>query len=135
MKQVCILLAAVLLFSCKKENSIRRLQQEIAGSWELERFIGFPFSQPVYPPGNGKIIVLDAAGSFTRMQHDTLMYSGSYHIEKKKDCYPRDNEMAFFSSENSGGTYQYIATDSGKLVLSTPNCYMDGGTTCYRRIK
>ncbi len=135
MKRILPLLVVLCICSCKKQKGLRQLQKDIAGTWELAEYSGYPFNQPVYPPGNGNIIILDEYGGYIRMKHDTLVFNGSYRIEKKKDCYQRDNDMAFFTNENNSGTYQYVAMDSGRLTFSTPNCYMDGGTAYYRRLK
>lgn len=66
------------------------------------------------------------------MKHDTLVFKGHYWVQKKKDCYESSNDIIFFTDETS--SYSYIDIQDGKLALSTPNCYQDGGTAYYRRV-
>ena len=133
MRNAVFLFMLVFLFSCKKECEINTLKKEIIGTWELEHFSGFPFNQPVLPPGNGNIIVIAEHNHFERKQHDSLVYHGIYSLQKKKDCYERNSDLIFSTSEPQAN-YQYIEISDGKLLLSTPNCYQDGGTAYYRRL-
>ena len=135
MKRIFLLLAVLCMFSCKKEKAIRQLQKDIAGAWELAKYSGYPFNQLPYPPGNGNIIMLDENGGFTRMKHDTVLFRGNYHIDSKKDCYNSPHDKAFYTNETNSGNYNYIFIDSGRLVFSTPNCFIDGGNTYFRRLK
>jgi hypothetical protein len=121
--------------SCKKNSEVKMLKRDIAGTWELERISGYPFNQPPFPPGNGRIIVLGEDGNFERKQHDTLVFRGNYTLRRKKDCYGRNTDVIFSTDENSFGDYQYIESSNGKLLLSTPNCYQDGATAYYRRLR
>lgn len=135
MNKIFFLVLLACMFSCNKDSEVKRLKNKIAGTWELERFVGYPFNQPTLPPGNGNIIVLGEEGLFERKQHDTLVFRGSYSVQEKKDCYERKSNTIFSTSENSFGDYQYVDISEGKLLLSTPNCYQDGGTVYYRRLK
>lgn len=135
MKPILLLLLVSCFLSCKKEKAIRQLQKDIAGTWELARYSGFTFNPPLFPPGNGAIIVLDENGGFSRMKHDTVVFNGNYHIQQQKDCYESPLNMAFYTNENNSGGYSYVALDSGRLSFSSPNCYVDGGCTYYRRLK
>lgn len=135
MKKIIFLFLFVSLYSCKKDTTVRNLKKEIVGTWELEQFVGYPFNQPALPPGNGHIIVLKGGGLFERKQHDTLVFSGSYSVLKKKDCYERTSDVTFSTNESYSGDYRYIEVADDKLSLSTPNCYQDGGTAYYRRLK
>lgn len=121
--------------SCKKYEAEKQLKNEIVGTWEFERYVGYPFNQPVLPPGNGRMIIMGANGSFERKQHDTLLFKGKYSIQKKKDCYDRPTDIIISTDDNAFGGYQYVETKEGKLTLSTPNCYQDGGTAYYRRVE
>jgi hypothetical protein len=132
MKKALLVLSVGLLFSCKK-NEISTLKSEIAGTWELEKFIGYPFTNPSLPPGNGKIMVLGTDGIFERRQHDTVVFRGTYVLEKRNDCYQRSSNTVFSTNESTPVYYSYIELEEGKLTLSTPNCYVDGGTAYYRR--
>ena len=121
--------------SCKKDSEAKIPKLDIAGTWELERISAYPFNQPSFHPGNGQIIVIGNDGLFERKQHDSLVFRGNYTVARKKDCYERNTDIIFSTNENTFGDYHYIETADGKLLLSTPNCYQDGGTSYYRRLK
>lgn len=125
----------LLILSCKKDHDISNLKSTIAGTWEYKTFSGYPFNFPVLPAGNGKTIVVGKDGSFKRFQHDTLVFNGSYTLREKKDCYKRNSNIVFSTTENSYDNYWYIELNEGELTLSTPNCYQDGGTAYYRRVE
>lgn len=135
MKRIMFFVLLVSIYSCKKDNVAKALKKDITGTWELEKFAGYPFNQPPLLPGNGRIIVLGEDGLFERKQHDTLIFRGGYSLRKQKDCYERNGDITFSTNENSSGTYQYIEISEGKLLLSTPNCYQDGGIASYRRLR
>ena len=134
MKKILVLVLLAFSFSCKKDNEINTLKNEMIGTWELERISGYPFNQPTLPQGNGHIIVLGEGGLFERKQHDTLVFRGSYSVQRKKDCHERKTDITFSTNESSFGDYQYVEIAEGKLLLSTPNCYQDGGIAFYRRL-
>lgn len=134
MRKLYLFVIVLLLLSCKKDQEISDLKKTIVGTWEYETFSGYPFNFPVLPPGNGKIIIIGDDGSFKRMQHDTLVFSGSYALSKKNDCYSRNSNIVFSTNEDPSGDFRYIDLIDGKLTLSTPNCYQDGGTAYYRRV-
>jgi hypothetical protein len=123
------------LFSCKKAKEVKMLKQDIVGTWELDRVIGYPFDQQPLPPGNGRIMVLGENGLFERKQHDTVTFRGSYSLRTKKDCHERDTDIIFSTDESSSANYQYIEIYNGELLLSTPNCYQDGASVFFRRLK
>ena len=132
MKQLLSTLLVLLLFSCSKE--LKEAKNEIAGTWEYERFVGFPFNSPPLPPGNGNIIVIRKNGTFERKKHDTLLYSGSYKLEKKTDCYPGHTDIFFSSDEAAYMIEGYAEVTNDKLSISSSNCMLDGGILYYRRI-
>ena len=135
MKKAIFLSFLVFVFSCKKENEENLLKKEIVGIWELEKFVGYPFTQSTLTSGNGSVIVIGGDGLFERKKHDTLLFSGRYSVLRKKDCYERNNDMIFSTNESSSGDYRYIGIKDGKLSLGTPNCYQDGGVAYYRRLE
>jgi hypothetical protein len=135
MRKIMFFVLLISIYSCKKDNVVKALKKDIAGTWELEKFAGYPFNQPPLLPGNGRIIVLGEDGFFERKQHDTLIFRGDYSLRKQKDCYERNSDITFSTNENSSGTYHYIEISEGKLLLSTPNCYQDGGIASYRRLR
>ena len=89
-----------------------------------------------FPQGNGNIIILSADGDYQRMKQDTILFSGNYTLHESKDCFARSSNYTFSTNENVTVTsYGYIAIENDKLVFDTPNCFVDGGTTIYRRIQ
>jgi len=134
MRKLYLFVIVLLLLSCKKDQEISDLKKTIVGTWEYETFSGYPFNFPVLPPGNGKIIIIGDDGSFKRMRHDTLVFSGSYELSKKNDCYSRNSNIVFSTNEDPSGDFRYIDLIDGKLTLSTPSCYQDGGTAYYRGV-
>jgi hypothetical protein len=134
-----LLLHALLVFlspSCKKHGNLF-LNKRFRGVWEYENFSGFPFNNNYLPPGNGRIIVLLTDGTYERRLHDTVLFRSRYFLKEQKDCYPPDEMKIHFSVNDTAGSWDhYIKIDeSGRLTLSTPNCYADGGVAYYRRIQ
>jgi hypothetical protein len=134
MKKIGFLFLVIFIFSCRK-TEINNLKKEITGVWEIERFVGYPFTQPPYPSGNGQMIVIKKNGDFERWKHDTLVFEGHYFVQIKKDCGPSNNDIIFITNESYQGDYRYIDVEEGKLTLTTPNCWADGGTAYYRRVE
>lgn len=133
MKQFLFLFFICLFSSCKKDSELRSVEKEITGTWEFEKFTGYPFTQQPLPPGNGQLIIFGKNRSFERRKNDTLLFKGTFLLSKKRDCYESDTDVIFSTTESSN-TYQYIKVTDGKLTLSTPNCYADGGIAYYRKI-
>lgn len=124
-----------MFIACKKEDSLKETRKKMTGTWELERRITWVTMPPV-ASGNGDILVFKEDGGFERKKHDTLLFSGSYFLQRKKDCYPRNSETIMITSEPGNSVNLYVEIDAfGKLVFSTPNCYMDGGDAVYRRLQ
>lgn len=128
------LLFAFIFFSCEKGSDLF-LNDRFKGVWEFENFSGYPFNNNYLPPGNGRIIFLSPNGSFERRQHDTVLFRGRYFLKKQKDCYGEQKKIHFTTNETTYSWDVYIDISSGKLTLSTPTCYADGGTVFYRRIE
>jgi hypothetical protein len=128
------LLSFVFLFSCEKDRILTPLKKQLIGAWEFEHVVGYPFTAPYYPPGNGKIIVFFENGNFEKRQHDTTLSKGKYFLSVKKDCYPRESKIFINTNDALNSLHYYINIDSNKLMLSTPNCYADVGMSLYRRI-
>lgn len=132
MRIIVALFLLSLLGGCKKEKSANALYIQFQGTWEYEKHLGFITDS--LPPGNGRFLHLSNNGSLERRQHDTVLFSGSYVIQEKADCSPRENKL-FFSTNDSAFLWDgYIELKEGKLTLTTTNCQTDGGTTFYRRI-
>jgi hypothetical protein len=135
MKKLWAVIASVIvLIACKKQDN-SFVRSGFTGAWEFENYSGYPFTNNYAPPGNGRIIVLYPDGSFERKQHDSIMFKGRYFVKKQKDCYS-DEEKNHFTTNDTATSYDaYINIESGKLTLTTPACYADGGRAYYRRIE
>jgi hypothetical protein len=134
-KTLFALIAAFILFACKKEDGIDR--DQFIGVWEYENFHGYPFGNYYQPPGNGQIIVIDELGKYKEMQQTTVTHEGSYSLEKKKDCHGDEKKIFFSTGETPSGLKGSVIRidEQGRLTFSTSSCYMDGGVTVYRRIQ
>ena len=130
-----ILIAFILLLlgACKKEAEAPEAFRQFAGTWEAEQFIGFP-GNVVLPPGNGRILVLEANGMMESRRKDTVDYRGRYYLRFKQDCHPREDNLYFTTNDSSYLWEGYILLTNDKLTLSTSNCLADGGTMVYRRM-
>ena len=129
-----LLLTAAFVISCKKYQEQKDIGNHIIGTWELEHFYGFPETR-AYPPGNGITLSFLKGFVFESKRHDTLLARGIYSIERKKDCHPSDREIKLKMVSNDGlASDNYVDIENGKLSLSTPNCYMDGGMNVWRRL-
>jgi hypothetical protein len=134
MKIYFSILLLALFISCKKDNEVKGFKKEIAGTWELASTSGMGGYNP-QPPGNGQIIVLGESGSFERKKHDTLLFSGNYMVTKKKDCFDSGNDVIFSTNESNSAQYLYVQITDGKLIFNLPNCYTDGYSIIYNRLK
>ena len=136
-KGLLFLLFISILISCKKDNEITDLKNEISGTWELEKDLCGVCTNSVinYPPGNKNLIVLSSDGSFERKNQDTLVFKGNYSIQRNKECNQTSGDMALIIKEGSTPTPRFIQITADKLTLSTPYCYQDGVISTYRRIK
>ena len=131
-------LIVLIFFSCKKDNSTVGFRNKITGSWELEKNVCGECITPVtnFPRGNGNIIILSANGTYQRKKQDTLLFSGNYTLQEKKDCFARSSNYTFSTNENPNPvSYGYINLENDKLIFSTPNCFADGSVTTYRKIE
>ena len=135
MKKIFPVLLFIFLFvSCKKSNDLFP-DDRFEGVWEFENFSGYPFNNNYLPPGNGRIIVLSADGTFERRQHDTVLFRGRYFLKQQKDCYEEQKKTHFTTNDTVYSWDVYIDIAAGKLTLTTPNCYADGGTAFYRKVE
>ncbi len=130
------LIILALLISCKKDNDITDIKNNITGKWETESnscgLCNTSFTN--YLPGNGNFIIISENGNFERKIHDTLLFKGSYSILKNKDCNKSSGDFAFTTNEQPISSIKFITINNDKLTLSTPYCYQDGSVTTYRRI-
>lgn len=136
MKRLFLLVIFIALCcSCKKENELNDLKNKITGTWELERNVCGMCPTPVtiYPPGSNNLIILYADGSFERKKQDTLLFKGTYSLQKNKECNATAGDDALTTNEYSSAWF--ITCSNNKLELSIPYCYTDGATNTYRRIK
>ena len=132
MKQLLLFIfSTAFLISCKKDK-FATAREQIAGSWEVYKFVGYPFISVPLPRGNGRIIVIGTDGSFERRSHDTTTFRGSYTLEEKKDCYG-DYKSLFFTVSDQSSSETIISARNDTLMLTSSNCLADGGTLIYLR--
>lgn len=125
MKKLFVISLCFILLSCKKE----KYGSDLTGSWELTKVYSW---LPVTTPPPGQTISF-ADNSFKRFTHDTLLYSGTYRIEKKKDCYT-DRLLALVMDYGNGGTsIDYYEIKGDSLTLSSSSCVTDGSTSVYKK--
>lgn len=135
MKKILLVIITISFFTACKKNDLLIDRTEISGKWEYITFSGYPFNSPVYPPGNGRIIVIKQNGSFERFSNDTLLFKGQYTLKSKKDCYQTEKKVFFSTNDDSFANGNSIRVENDSLFLSTPSCYADGGTGIYRKIQ
>ena len=126
------LLTALLFFSCKKYKAETELSKAILGTWEMETFIGFPGTIN-FPNGNGTTIAFLPGSVIEKKQGDSMLFKGTYLLQTKQDCYPSDNNVILKTTEDPN-YHEYIQVKNGQLMLSSPNCYVDGGTSYWRKV-
>lgn len=133
MKRLLLLLPLLcFLASCKKDQELSDLKNQIAGTWELESIYGF-WSSGNFPSGNGKTITIRNDGTYERRDNNNIVYKGNYSLKKKKDCYERTSNNAFITGDYNGELF-YIELKDQKLIISPSNCIEDESTFVYRRI-
>jgi len=132
-KTFVLLLLSAILFRCKKENDFNSLRSAIAGTWELRNYSCGECTTPNvdYSAGNGNLIIIYANGNFERRQHDTLVFKGSYVIDKSIDC-PED--IIFTTNETSYPEASAVSVNGAILYLSTSSCLADGASRQYQRL-
>lgn len=134
MKKIITILPIVLIAaSCKKDIKFSAYDN-LAGEWEYVDTRGYVgVSQPP-PPGNGRIIAFKFDRTFERRSHDTVLYSGSFFVEERKDCYG-DEKHFFITTTDSLFTNGFrfnITSDS--LFIIHSNCVADAGIFVYRKL-
>lgn len=134
MKQVLLVVSAIIAFTaCKKDNAAQ-LRSQLAGKWEFSGSSGFGINRQL-PPGNGYIIVFGLHGDFQRWQHDTLIFKGSYLLTERKECYGDEKEVFLATTDPHFVKDYSVNFYNGQLFISTPNCYIDGGSGIYRKLE
>ena len=109
-------------------------RNEIKGEWEYVRYTGFGIPLPASPPGNGRILSFGSNNNFERKAHDSILFKGTYQLEKRKDCFG-DERSIFVETTDAGFTNGYLVERRGdSLYISNPNCFSDGGTAMYRKL-
>ncbi|ANH82511.1 hypothetical protein A8C56_17400 [Niabella ginsenosidivorans] len=122
--------AGALIASCSKEKLFKK---DIYGKWELRWVSGFKIPYTEHAPGNGTSIELTKAGIINRYEKGKIIHTTSFSVHNKKiECngYDRDTywELVYDNIEDE------IEVRNDTLILSTPPCTQDGGTSTYVRI-
>lgn len=125
MKGWFVIFICFALFSCKKDN----YGSDLTGRWELIRVYSW---LPVTTPAPGQTISF-ADNSFQRHKNDTLLYSGTYRIEKKKDCFSNRRFVLVMDYGNGATSNNYFEIKGDSLTLSTNPCYSDGSSSVYKK--
>jgi hypothetical protein len=136
-KMLPVMVVALVFLSCKKEDALKEFKESLVGTWELEKRITFevPFTTLSSPPGNGNILVFTTGGVFEKKKHDTLVFQGTYTLQRREDCHPRTSNVVLQTSDNTPANEHYVTIENGKLLIDTPNCWADGGAAYYRKIQ
>jgi hypothetical protein len=131
MKNVLSLILLVFLAVSCDENG---LNDRIVGKWEIEESVCFGCPTPFtnHPQGNGNIMAFKSNGAYERRESNIVVFKGKYSLKKDEDC-DESNDTVLKTSEDQG--VRVITIESGKLKLSTPSCYADGGIATYRKVK
>ena len=133
MKMLWYALMLLSFASCKKDDVTDTLRDKLEGSWELRSRTSMS-GQLMYPPGNGEILKFYRNGMYERKMHDIIAATANYDINIRQDCFPRETNFAFTSSESSSGLPAYVSIKGDTLFFSSPNCYADGLDTYYQRL-
>jgi|SRR5882757_9303887 len=134
MKAIFILALVIATFAaCTKDDNSgsSSLYNKYAGKWELAQTSGFVIK--LYPPGNANYIVLQSDGGFSRLQHDTLLFSSTYNLQEKYDTCSQQN-LVLFNSSDSALQSLFIDIQAGQLVFNQSNCIPNARGYTYRRI-
>lgn len=115
--------------SCRKDK-FENLRMQATGTWEYHRYVGYPFTAPTLPRGNGQIIVIGTDGSFEKRSHDTVTFRGSYTFYEKKDCYGKEKEI-FFKTSDANSLEKKLTVNGDTLKFYHSNCLTDGGMVIY----
>lgn len=135
MKKVLLLLLITLIaFSCKKDEELDTFENKLIGTWEYEQVMTYD-TTATYLPGNGNLLLIGADGSYERRRNNTIEFKGTYTLQVNKDVCDRETNMVLITNETSSAMYNYVNIENGKLSLSTPCTYVDGGTAYYRRVQ
>jgi|GEM_PF-1415979 len=131
-KFIFLLLLPVVFLSCKKESDEKKFMKAIAGTWELEKYMGGWSPVVNYPIGNGNLLVLSKDGSYKRMKHDTLIVGGSFSIKKSTSC--GSEEFLFVTSDQQTNDLRVDLTGL-KLGIGASMCIADGSSSIYRKVE
>lgn len=118
------------LASCKKDQELSNIKNQITGIWELATISAMTVIN--YPPGNGRTIIIRNDGTYERWENNSVVYQGTYLLKQQKDCSERTSINKFITADYTGD--HYIVFIDQKLVLESSNCIADGGTFYYRKI-
>jgi hypothetical protein len=133
MKTIFMLALTIATFAaCTKDNNnSSSLYNRYAGKWELAQTTGFVVK--IYPPGNGNYIMLQTDGSFSRLQHDTLLLSTTYNVQEKYDDCSKQN-LVLFTSSDSALQNLFIDIKNNELTFTQSYCIPDARGYTYRKI-
>lgn len=124
--------------SCKKDNTLRSLDQELTGKWELVRANNGWGGIFEYSSGNGNTISFTDSNYSQQIAYNdtTFNYQGGYRLYAGKPCDFADETTLINLSSVDGISYpQEILLKNGELSIGATECIADGGTNYYRKIE
>ncbi len=126
-----IVLLVLSITGCKKDVSSSRLQQALAGKWELSQTSSF-ISTTNWPPGNGNTIQFNNDGHYTQAFNRTdtaYAVSATYRTQQEDHC-----TINLIMDVAANGTYpSHASVSNDTLYMDAGNCIADGGSSVYLR--
>lgn len=131
-----ILITAVLLSGCDKNNSIT-MSKGLTGTWELTKTYGAWGGTHEYAPGNGNTLTFTTT-TYTRQYKNadtSYAISGDYIIHYGKPCADSfEGSIINFDTTIPSDQGLVISIVNGILTIETPPCFIDGSSGTYRKI-
>jgi hypothetical protein len=117
-KLLFVVLAAIVMISCRKENKINKASNlNITGNWEYRGttcYCAPPTDTNAYKPGNGTIYSF-SGGTYKYSVKHTLQKSGTFKLFKENVNGTELNRIIFDNDYNSEA--KYIGLNGNKFSL------------------
>jgi hypothetical protein len=117
-KLLFVVLAAIVLVSCHKENKINKVSNlDITGNWEYRGTVCYcapPTDTNAYKPGNGTIYSF-IGGTYKYSVKHKLQKSGTFKLFKENVNGTELNRIIFDNDNN--GEAKYIGLNGNKFSL------------------
>jgi hypothetical protein len=129
MKQVAILLLAIMVWSCHKEKTGTHCN-DIVGEWELRKSEGGIAGTIDYLPGNGYIFEFKSDGTYRQLSNGAVHETGNYTIQPSGI---NGQWKLTMTSSSSSGTVSIRFEAQHLVFLKAVDC-CDYPDTTYARI-